>query len=152
MKAPVRDPVIIESKTLAKIWREIVQKDKHQKRLLQCIELAMERIKTRISIADLAKRHNLTEHKCAGTLRPQSLWREVACLKGPSAPDRHRQTTRARLGVNKSYSGIKTSLRVKLIKVTCDRYKQAVERIRGEEFSTGFCDLPKWGALMSRTC
>ena len=62
MKAPVRDPVIIESKTLAKIWREIVQKDKHQKRLLQCIELAMERIKTRISIADLAKRHNLTEH------------------------------------------------------------------------------------------
>ena len=49
--------------TLAKIWREIVQKNKRQKRLLQCIELAKERIKTRMSIADLAKRHNLTEHK-----------------------------------------------------------------------------------------
>ena len=40
-----------------------MQKDKHQKRLLQCIELAMERIKTRISIADLAKRHNLARYE-----------------------------------------------------------------------------------------
>ena len=64
MKAPVRDPVIIRAENkLAKIRREIVQKDKRQKRLLQCIELAIERIKTGMSIADLAKRHNLTEHK-----------------------------------------------------------------------------------------
>ena len=63
MKAPVRDPVIIESKTTCQNLARIVQKNKRQKRLLQCIELAKERIKTRMSIADLAKRHNLTEHK-----------------------------------------------------------------------------------------
>jgi len=55
------------------------------------------------------------------------------------------------LGVNKSYSEMKTSLPVKSTKVTFDRYKQVVEKIRGEEFSAGFCDLPKWDALMSRT-
>jgi hypothetical protein len=50
-------------KKLAKIRREIVQRDRRQRRVLQCIELAIERITTGMSIADLAKRHALTESK-----------------------------------------------------------------------------------------
>jgi hypothetical protein len=39
---------------------------------------------------------------------------------------------------------MKTSSRVKSIKVTCDRCKQLVEGIRSEEFSAGFYDMTKW--------
>jgi len=63
-----------------------VQKNKRQKRLLQCIELAKERIKTRMSIADLAKRHNLMEHKVRRDIETVIFWREVACLKRLPAP------------------------------------------------------------------
>ena len=55
METPVRDPVMIKvEKKLAKIQREIVQRDRRQRRVLQCIELAIERITTGMSIADLA--------------------------------------------------------------------------------------------------
>ena len=64
MRIPVRDPVMIKvEKRLAKIRREIVQRDKRQRRALHCIELAIERITTGMNIAELAKRHNLTESK-----------------------------------------------------------------------------------------
>ena len=64
MRTPVRDPVMIRAeKRLAKIRREIVQSDKRQRRVLQCIELAIERITTGMSIAELAKQHHLTESK-----------------------------------------------------------------------------------------
>ena len=33
---------------------------------------------------------------------------------------------------------------IKIIKVTCDRCKQIVEGIRGEEFSAGFYDMTNW--------
>ena len=39
-----------------KIRRKIVQTDKRQRRLLQCIELAIEQISTDVSIADLSRR------------------------------------------------------------------------------------------------
>src|SRR4030095_752974 len=39
---------------------------------------------------------------------------------------------------------MKTSSRVKSIKVICDRCKQLVEGIRGEAFSAGFYDMTKW--------
>jgi hypothetical protein len=64
LETPVRDPVMIKvEKKLAKIQREIVQRDRRQRRVLQCIELAIERITTGMSIAELAKRHHLTESK-----------------------------------------------------------------------------------------
>jgi len=63
LRTPVRDPVVRAEKKLTKIRREIVQRDKRQRRLLQCIELAIERITTGMSIAELAKRHHLTESK-----------------------------------------------------------------------------------------
>ena len=50
-------------KKLAKIRREIVQRDKRLRRALHCIELAIERITTGMSIAALAERHNLTQSK-----------------------------------------------------------------------------------------
>jgi hypothetical protein len=50
-------------KTLEKIRHQIVQKDKRQRRMLQCIDLAIERITTGAGIAQLAKRHNLNEAK-----------------------------------------------------------------------------------------
>ena len=34
--------------------------------------------------------------------------------------------------------------RIKTIKVICDRCKQIVEGIRGEEFTSGFYDMTKW--------
>jgi len=34
--------------------------------------------------------------------------------------------------------------RIKTIKVICDRCKQIVEGIRGEEFIAGFYDMTKW--------
>jgi hypothetical protein len=34
--------------------------------------------------------------------------------------------------------------RIKTIKVICDRCKQIVEGIRGEEFTAGFYDMTKW--------
>ena len=34
--------------------------------------------------------------------------------------------------------------RVKTIKVMCDRCKQVVEGIRGEEYTAGFYDMTKW--------
>jgi len=52
-----------ERKLAAKIRREIVQRDKRLRRALHCIELAIERITTGMSIAEMAKRHNLTESK-----------------------------------------------------------------------------------------
>jgi len=39
---------------------------------------------------------------------------------------------------------MKSFSRVKSVKVTCDRCKQIVEGIRGEEFSAGFYDMTKW--------
>ena len=64
LRTPVRDQVMIRAeRKLAKIRREIVQRDKRQRRALQCIELAIERVTTGMSIAELAKRHNLTESK-----------------------------------------------------------------------------------------
>lgn|ERR1044071_10022683 len=50
-------------KRMAKIRHKIIQRDKRQRQLLQCIELAIERITTGASIAELAKRHNLSESK-----------------------------------------------------------------------------------------
>ena len=50
-------------KALAKIRRHIEQKDKRQRRLLLCIDLAIEHISTGASIVDLAKRHDLSAHK-----------------------------------------------------------------------------------------
>jgi len=64
LKTSVRDTVMVKTeRKLAKIRREIVQNDKRRKRVLQCIELAIERITTGMSIAELAKRHHLTESK-----------------------------------------------------------------------------------------
>jgi hypothetical protein len=34
--------------------------------------------------------------------------------------------------------------RIKTIRVICDRCKQIVEGIRGEEFTAGFYDMTKW--------
>ena len=62
MRTLVRDPVMIRAeRKLAKIRR--VQRDKRLKRALHCIELAIERITTGMSIAEMAKRHNLTASK-----------------------------------------------------------------------------------------
>jgi len=55
--------MIRTERKLAKIRREIVQRDKRLKRALHCIELAIERITTGMSIAEMARRHNLTESK-----------------------------------------------------------------------------------------
>jgi hypothetical protein len=33
---------------------------------------------------------------------------------------------------------------VKIIKITCDRCKQFVEGIRGEDFTGGFFEMTKW--------
>lgn len=48
---------------LEKIHRQIVQKDKRQRRMLQCIDLAIERIATGAGITELAKRHHLSESR-----------------------------------------------------------------------------------------
>jgi len=50
-------------KTLEKIRRQIVQQDKRRRRMLQYFDLAIERITTGASIAELAKRHHLSEEK-----------------------------------------------------------------------------------------
>jgi len=50
-------------RTLEKIRRQIVQQDKRQRRMLQYFDLAIERITTGASIAELAKRHHLSEEK-----------------------------------------------------------------------------------------
>lgn len=50
-------------KALLKIRRRIEQRDKRQRRLVQCIDLAIEHITTGASVMELAKRHNLSEHK-----------------------------------------------------------------------------------------
>ena len=50
-------------KIFEKIRRHIVQTDKRQRRMLQCIELAIERITTDASVAELAKRHHLSQEK-----------------------------------------------------------------------------------------
>jgi hypothetical protein len=34
--------------------------------------------------------------------------------------------------------------RIKTIKVICDRCKQTIEGIRGEEFTGGFYDMTRW--------
>ena len=50
-------------KSLEKIRRQIVQQDKRRRRMLQYFDLAIERITTGASIAELAKRHHLSEEK-----------------------------------------------------------------------------------------
>jgi transcriptional regulator GlxA family with amidase domain len=50
-------------KALEKIRRHIEQRDKKQRRLLQCIDLAIEHISTDASVMELAKRHNLSAYK-----------------------------------------------------------------------------------------
>jgi hypothetical protein len=50
-------------KALEKIRRDIEQRDKKQRRLLQCVELAIEHITTGASVVELAKRHNLSAYK-----------------------------------------------------------------------------------------
>ena len=50
-------------KTLEKIRRQIVQQDKRRRRMLQYFDLAIERITTGASIAELAKQHHLSEEK-----------------------------------------------------------------------------------------
>ena len=50
-------------RALEKIRRRIVQKDKRQRRMLQCIDLAIERIATGAGITELAKRHHLSESR-----------------------------------------------------------------------------------------
>jgi hypothetical protein len=45
--------------------------------------------------------------------------------------------------------------RIKTIKVICDRCKQIVEGIRGEEFTTGFYNMATWEVYRrenERTC
>jgi hypothetical protein len=39
---------------------------------------------------------------------------------------------------------VKTSSKIKTIKVICDRCKQIVEGIQGEEFTAGFYDMRTW--------
>jgi len=74
-------------KKLAKIRREILQNDKRQKRLLRCIELAIERITTGRTIAELAKRHNLTESKVRRDIETAIfLARRRMFEKSPSRP------------------------------------------------------------------
>ena len=41
--------------------------------------------------------------------------------------------------------------RIKTIKVLCDRCKQIVEGIRGEQFTAGFYDMTKWEEYRART-
>jgi transcriptional regulator GlxA family with amidase domain len=50
-------------KALEKIRRHIEQRDKKQRRLLRCIDLAIEHISTDASVMELAKRHNLSVYK-----------------------------------------------------------------------------------------
>jgi len=61
-------------KALEKIHRQIVQKDKRQRRMLQCIDLAIERIATGAGITELAKRHNLSESKVRPSIDSAVLW------------------------------------------------------------------------------
>lgn len=64
MRSPVRaiTKAKIEKK-IAKIQLKIIRKDKRQRQLLHCLELAIERITTGATITELAKRHNLSESK-----------------------------------------------------------------------------------------
>ena len=50
-------------KKLERIRREIMATDKRNRRLLQSLELAIEQLTTHASVADLAKRHHLSEAK-----------------------------------------------------------------------------------------
>lgn len=54
-------PMIKIEKQLERIRRQILQSDKRLKRQLKCIELAIERISMGASLAEVAKRHNLSE-------------------------------------------------------------------------------------------
>jgi len=72
-------------KTLEKIRRQIVQQDKRRRRMLQYFDLAIERITTGASIAELAKRHHLSEEKCADILIVPCFWRAVACSRDDAA-------------------------------------------------------------------
>jgi len=64
LHATRRMPLDIKTeKIFEKIRRQIVQTDKRQRRMLQCIELAIERITTDASVAELAKRHHLSQEK-----------------------------------------------------------------------------------------
>ncbi len=58
-----RPSLIKVEKKLEKIRNEIMEADKRHRRLLQSLDLAIEQITTQASVADLAKRHNLSEDK-----------------------------------------------------------------------------------------
>ena len=85
-------------KKMAKIRQKIIQKDKRERQLLQCIDLAIERITTGASIAKLAKRHNLSESKVRRHIENAIfLARSRMYEKTPSrlpAPQRFRQIER----------------------------------------------------------
>jgi hypothetical protein len=60
----IRDKSLLKvEKQLEKIRRQIVQRDKRQRRTLKYIDLAIERLTTGAATAELAKRHHLTEGK-----------------------------------------------------------------------------------------
>ena len=88
MKTSVPDSVLVKAeRKVAKIRRQVVKNDKRQRRLLQCIELAIERITTGLSIAELAKRHNLTESKVRPDIETAIfLARRRMFEKSPSRP------------------------------------------------------------------
>lgn len=88
MKTSVRDSVLVRAdKKFAKIRRQIVQNDKRLKKVLQCIELAIERIASGMSVAELAKRHHLTESKVRRDIETAIfLARSRMFEKSPSRP------------------------------------------------------------------
>ena len=61
------------------------------------------------------------------------------CLGIPLAPYGGGKERRQRMSVKPS-----SHSRIKTIKVICDRCKQIVEGIRGEEFIAGFYEMTKW--------
>ena len=61
--------------------------------------------------------------------------------KTATGPGNNRQAAKEGNSVS-----VKASARskIKTIKVICDRCKQIVEGIRGEQFTSGFYDMTKW--------
>jgi len=60
----IRDKSLLKvEKRLEKVRRQIVQRDKRQRRMLQYIDLAIERLTTGAATAELAERHHLSEGK-----------------------------------------------------------------------------------------
>jgi hypothetical protein len=69
----------------------------------------------------------------------ESLQSSFNVLGMPLAPYGGGKERRQRMSVKPS-----SHSRIKTIKVICDRCKQIVEGIRGEEFIAGFYDMTKW--------